>query len=172
VTVHLPSKMHQDSDDQAGLLSWLADDIARVEQELQHTRTVVVGDFNMNPFEVGLISSVGLHAAMTRDIARAGQRTVQGRACPFFYNPMWGFFGDTSAGPPGTYRYDRSGRPVNYCWNIFDQVLVRPALLDSFKSDRVAVLSSAGDVSLLSRSGRPTPSDHLPIVFQIDLEKE
>ena len=169
VMVHLPSKLYQSDGDQAELAGVLANDIADVEQSAGDSRTVVFGDFNMNPFEAGVVGATRLHAAMTREIAGRGHRVVQGRGYPFLYNPMWGFFGDLSPGPPGTCYYDQSGRPLNYFWNLFDQVLIRPDLIPEFRHDRLAVLTSAGDTSLLSAAGRPIPSDHLPLLFQIDL---
>ena len=42
----------------------------------------------------------------------------------FFYNPMWGHFGDALDGPPGSY-YDARSEAVAYFWNVFDQVLIR-----------------------------------------------
>jgi hypothetical protein len=169
VMVHLASKLYQSDADQAALAGVLASDIARVEQNAGDSRTVVFGDFNMNPFEAGVVGATYLHAAMTREIAGRDHRVVQGREYPFLYNPMWNFFGDLSPGPPGTCYYDQSGRPLNYFWNLFDQVLIRPGLIHAFRHDRLAVLTSAGGASLLSTAGRPEPSDHLPLLFQIDL---
>jgi len=44
----------------------LADEIRREELGIGHERTVLMGDFNMNPFEIGMISATGLHAVMDR----------------------------------------------------------------------------------------------------------
>ena len=147
----------------------LSKEIVRVEDAVGHQRTVVVGDLNMNPFEDGMIGAPALHAVMTRQLARRVQRTVQGKAYRFFYNPMWGYFGDRSPGPPGTY-YLRSSKPGNYFWNIYDQVLLRPALMDRLA--RLEVLQHDGSASLLTRRGLPAEtngSDHLPVFFQLDV---
>jgi len=48
--------------------------------------------------------------------ALRGHRTVSGQQYPFFYNPMWGCFGERDATPAGTYFYD-SGEHVSYYWN-------------------------------------------------------
>jgi len=84
---------------------------------------------------------------------------------------MWGHFGDGSIGPPGTYYDDRSGH-VAYFWNMFDQVLVRPDLLDYFATEDVQILTDDGLEALLTRNGRPDStmaSDHLPLLFRLDL---
>lgn len=138
------------------------------ENELGHSRTILVGDLNMNPFEKGVVGAKGLHGVMARSIAKSGGRKILGRFYSYFYNPMWGFFGDGNRGPPGTYYYRRSQHVV-YFWNLFDQVLIRPELLDKFKNEDLCILDHYGDKSLLSKNGLPLISDHLPIVFKIDL---
>jgi hypothetical protein len=58
-------------------------------KKVRCNRTVVVGDFNMNPFDEGLVAAPGFHAMMTRDLARPEGRFVDRLPHPFFYNPMW-----------------------------------------------------------------------------------
>jgi hypothetical protein len=124
---------------------------------------------NMNPFEIGVVGAGGLHGVMDRRIASAGSRKVRGKSHMFFYNPMWSKFGDAGPAPPGTY-FRNKGEDVNYFWHMFDQVLVRPALLDSLPNDGVSIVSRVGDMDLLKKSGRPNSevaSDHLPIVCKL-----
>ena len=169
--VHFPSKLYWSGDSQAIECTELAREIRTQEENAGHNRTVVVGDMNMNPFEPGLVSAAGLNAVMTRDLAGRRSRSVQSREYPFFYNPMWNHFGDRHDGPPGTYYYERSEH-VCYFWNIFDQVLFRPDLVNRCPSDGVRILTRAGDRSLLSEDGTPNPrlaSDHLPLLFELDL---
>ena len=168
VGLHLPSKLHLNDTEQALLVTRLASTIRRVENRVGHTRTVVIGDLNMNPFEIGMVGSEGMHAVATRDIANRGSRRVQGEDRRFFYNPMWSLLGDDSAGPPGTYFFAESG-PLAYFWHSFDQVLLRPALTTGFQIGDVAVLTTAGDRPLVSPRGRPDPdlSDHLPVLVTV-----
>ncbi len=171
VVTHFPSKLYWSSASQSQACTGLAATIRKWEERLGHTRTVLVGDLNMNPFEVGVVSSHGLHGMMTRQIAARETRTVLGRDHMFFYNPMWGHFGDALDGPPGTY-YDARGEPVTYFWNMFDQVLIRPALLEAFDNSHLRIVDSDGVDSLLTSAGLPdraVGSDHLPIVFGLDL---
>jgi len=173
VAVHLSSKLYQDTSDQALAMTRIARLITETEAKVGHRRTVVVGDLNMNPFEVGLVGAEALHAVMTRVIARKNSRYVEGEKKYFFYNPMWAHFGERGPGPPGTY-YLYSSRQVNYFWNIFDQVLIRPGLLDRFNDEDVKVLTTAGDLSLVKTDGTPNDhvgSDHLPLLFRLDLER-
>jgi len=125
----------------------------------------------MDPFEPGLLSAEGLHAVMTRRIAMRETRKILDQEYPFFYNPMWGFFGDLTRGPAGTYYY-RSSELIAQFWHLFDQVLVRPELLRHFNPDRLQILQSVGGISLIGDSGYPdskVASDHLPVSFTLDV---
>jgi endonuclease/exonuclease/phosphatase (EEP) superfamily protein YafD len=115
--VHFPSKVNWSDEEQRAEMQNLASEIVRTEDSQGHRRTLLVGDFNMNPFEKGMISSHGLHAVMTRKIANKQSWRVSGKEYLFFYNPMWRFFGDGSDGTPGTF-YFRKPTPDVYFWNI------------------------------------------------------
>ena len=49
VAVHLRSKLFRDQDDQVSAAWYVNGDIERVEREAGHRRTLIIGDFNMNP---------------------------------------------------------------------------------------------------------------------------
>ena len=44
---------------------------------------------------------------------------------------MWSLYGDLYHEPVGTYYY-KNAELVNYQWNIFDQILMRPKLINKF----------------------------------------
>lgn len=169
-TAHLPSKLYWSAESQAFECVELARSIDAEEQTAGHRRTILVGDFNMNPFETGLVSSVGLNSVMSRRVASRKTRTVQGREYRFFYNPMWRHFGDAGSDTAGSYYYD-AAEHVNYYWNMFDQVLLRPELAEHFDPTRLSIVRAVGALSLVGLDGRPEPangSDHLPILFEVE----
>lgn len=169
--VHHPSKLHWNDASQTAECYELSSNIRRTEEEAGHRRTVLVGDFNMNPFEDGIVAANGLNAVMDRRVAARATRTVQAREYPFFYNPMWGHFGDAIDSPSGTFYYG-SSEQVAYFWNMFDQVLIRPELLSIFRNEGLKILSDSSDGSFLTLNGLPdnsVASDHLPIRFRLDL---
>lgn len=167
--LHFQSQLHWTPDEQALQATVIRDEITRTEELVGHRRTLLVGDLNMNPFDAGLVGAHGLNAVMARQVARAGERSVAGRKYRFFYNPMWGYFGDRTPGPAGTY-YHGSSSPISYYWNMFDQALLRPELMDSLVELRI--LDTDGETLLLTPEGRPsvsTASDHLPLLVRLDL---
>lgn len=170
--VHLPSRREWSNEGLSLQLAVYADQIRSQEDAHSHRRTFLCGDFNMNPFESGMVAANGFHAVMTKQIAKSGGRTVLGSRYPFFYNPMWGLFGDRPSGPPGSY-YKRLSEQVSFDWNILDQVLIRPEALRWF-SGRVEFLTQVGKLSLATRNGRPDRnigSDHFPLMFQLAIPK-
>ena len=136
--VHLPSKINLDEIDHSSLCGEVARDLSDQEDKVGHTRTILLGDFNMNPFDDGVARSRGLNAVMTKAIAKRGSRKVDGKERRFFYNPMWNHFGESGPNPPGTHYYE--GSP--HLWNMYDQVLVRPVLQDRFVESELKVLTA------------------------------
>lgn len=168
IAAHLPSVLHSTKLDQALFASRLSHAIERAEAMQGHRRSVLVGDLNMNPFEEGVTKS--LSAVMTMAIASRGERAVAGVRRPLFYHPMWGHFGDRTAGPPGTF-YRTAGSEGQF-WHTPDQVLLRPDLMDRLRD--LVILDSVGGVELLTTRVRIPDkarfSDHMPIAFRLDVE--
>jgi hypothetical protein len=87
---------------------------------------------------------------------------------------MWAHFGDRRGHPPGSYYYDRA-ELVNHYWNVFEQVMVRPDVMERCDGEEIKILTTPGDVSLLRNDGTPNSkdfSDHLPLLFEIGLKEE
>lgn len=167
---HLPSRLHRSADDIGEVARHLARTVDEMERERGSTRTLVVGDLNLTPFDWGVAGAQALHAVMDRAVARRGRRTVAGKTAPFFYNPMWSLMGDRSPGPSGSYFRGHGGH-VEYFWHLFDQVLVRPELMEALTD--VRILDACAGHALVQANGRPdtSVSDHLPLLFRLDLAR-
>lgn len=163
--VHFTSKTHSDENDQLEESKVFRSDLERDENLLKTSNTIVLGDFNMNPFEKGMLSARALNAFPTKNEVQRKERTVKGKSYRFFYNPMWSFFGDRHI-PLGSYYYNAS-KHYTLKWNIFDQVLVRPEIMDKLNIQDIKIISDVGDINLCSNSGKPTISDHLPLFLKI-----
>ncbi|MEM9214376.1 MAG: endonuclease/exonuclease/phosphatase family protein [Cyanobacteria bacterium P01_F01_bin.150] len=166
--VHLTSKLHADNAEQESQTRDIVKRIEAAEEKRGHRRTLVMGDFNMNPFEGGLVNADAFHGVMSKHIAQSKSRTVRKTKRYFFYNPMWGRMGDISEGPPGTYYYKKSTNREVF-WNTFDQLLLRPELLPLFKADKLKVITKVGSLSLINKDkvNAKDFSDHLPILIDL-----
>lgn len=168
--VHLPSKAGGMSDaDQMAVAQEVVLGLIDEEDRRGHRNTVVVGDFNMHPYDEGMTSVAGFHALMTRRLAALPDRLFLGRPRRRFYNPMWGLFGDRTDGPAGTYRW-KASVAHNPHWNMFDQVLLRSGVMD--RLSHLGILDHDGTHSLLDGDGFPDSellTDHLPVLFRLEV---
>jgi len=171
IVSHGISKKNYDDESQSWEVGNLSRFISSIENRVGHKKTILAGDLNMHPFENGVVSAGGLHAVMSRDVARKKSRFVQKHEYPYFYNPMWSLYSNGATNPPATFYYPSSNNKAYY-WHMFDQVLVRPELLDYFKDDELRIITNDGTTSLIDKNGIPNKikfSDHLPVIFKLDL---
>ena len=171
IALHLRSKLHQSDKSQQYEAATLMSTIRDLELQLGHKRTVVFGDFNMDPFEPGMIGTHGFHALASPRTARQGSRIVSGEDYDLFHNPMWGLFGDGVMKAHGTYRY-WTAEHVCQEWHLFDQVVVRPDLIDWLPLESILIKRAVGSTQLVSASGIPCVSDHLPLVFELNIPRQ
>jgi hypothetical protein len=167
--VHLKSEVGWNESELSDEACAVADDLRSALALRPKSGLCVVGDFNMQPFERGMVVHKGFFSFMARSSLSAELRTIQGREYRPLYNPMWGCFGDRTPGPAGTF-FRRDASPVCYDWHIVDQVLFSAELLP-FLANLGEIVERVGDVSLIDRNDRPSNfgSDHLPIMFTLDV---
>jgi exonuclease III len=141
----------------------LADDMKLVKEQQETNKLILLGDFNINPYDTGMNLAAGLNAMMTKSCVAKGLRRDGGKDYDFYYNPMWSLFGDNTDGPAGTI-YNTSNQG-HYGWSMLDQVLINHSIVNLF--DDVKILTEAGPQSLMNEKGRPNSnivSDHFPIL--------
>ena len=167
--LHLVDKSNFTAESQSEVASLIADQLFKIEDRFQLDRHIILGDFNMNPFEAGMIKASGFHGTMSSEVARRGSRTIQQREYPYFYNPTWSLFGDLNKAVSGTYYYHRAEH-ISYEWNVFDQVLIRPSMVNNFVKGSLEIIQNDGVYSLLTKRNMPDKrvfSDHLPLFFTL-----
>lgn len=165
--VHGVDIRNYDSETRQEFAQLLATDMSFVRQQHRTSKLVLLGDFNMNPYDRGMNLAAGLNAMMTRACVSAGYRVHLSKKYDFYYNPMWSLFGDNTPGPSGTI-YDTSNQGP-YGWSMLDQVLIHYSLIPHFHE--VAILTAAGEQSLMDGNGHPdskNSSDHFPILVTFD----
>jgi len=164
--VHGVDARNYDSETRQSFAQSLSDELKFVKQERETSKLVVIGDFNMNPFDRGMNLAAGLNAMMTRECVAPGVRRHLNQEYDLYYNPMWSLFGDISAGPAGTV-FDTSSQGP-YGWSMFDQVVLNHSVVELFED--VQILTDTGEHSLMNEKGRPdtkTVSDHFPIMLTL-----
>lgn len=169
--VHLNSKIYSDHEAYREILiEQIIKDIQEVENELKTENTLVVGDFNINPYDSSLINARYFHGIPVYEETKRRSRVIAGKEYHMFYNPMWNLLGDFQQ-PYGTY-YHAGNETVNTYWNIYDQVIMRPALRDRFMLNSLKIIKETKTRFLLDNNNHPNKkiSDHLPIVFEIKEE--
>ncbi|WP_207736128.1 hypothetical protein [Fusibacter ferrireducens] len=145
--------------------SVVADGIKKATANHNTTKSIIIGDFNMNPFDDGMTLVTGFNAVMCPNIAKKIRRTYLKKDYDFYYNPMWDIMGKSSSNVKGTYYYTNTMESLY--WNTFDQVLFSGSLLSDIIINEIKVIDHLGDTSLTTAlSNKPNfkvYSDHLPI---------
>lgn len=122
--VHLQSEKNYNKEELNDLLPRLQRDLEIVEADQKHNKSILIGDFNLEPFDRGFVSSEGLHAVSSLRLAQREIRKVAYESRRILYNPMWSHLGDRPSEPAGTY-FHPSG-VIGFGWRMFDQVLFCP----------------------------------------------
>nr|WP_300776923.1 endonuclease/exonuclease/phosphatase [uncultured Acetatifactor sp.] len=152
------------------LIEQIVHDIQTVEQEIDTENSIVVGDFNISPYDPSCIDARYFHGIPVYSEAKRKSRDVERKEYYMFYNPMWNLLGDFKP-PYGTY-YSNEGGTQNTFWYIFDQVIFKPALRKRFVDESLKIITHTKTKYLLDKNGHPDKniSDHLPIVFEFEEE--
>lgn len=170
--VHLSSQIYSDNNEKREMeIEQIVHDVTTLENEMQTKDTIIVGDFNINPYDKDCMSARYFHSVPVYEEARRETREVLGNELSMFYNPMWNFLGDFCE-PYGTYYYNSSDT-VNPYWNVYDQVILRPALRKRFVGSSLCIITKTAQTVLLDDKRHPQReiSDHLPIMFEIKEEE-
>lgn len=167
--VHFRSRMYATASDISIDCGVLRHELLAAERAAGRQDTVVLGDFNLDPYDYGLCDRRLMLGVMDRRLAvrLARSKDAETRGA-VFYNPMWSRMGDDSPGPPGTY-YASSDDHHDYRFHTFDQVLVRPSLLPRLAS--VTVPRRLGETPLVTEMDLPRQgalSDHLPLIVELE----
>lgn len=163
---HLSSLLHYQEADKRSEARNLSNYLKILESETGNTNLIVFGDFNIDPYHDGMLECDALNAVKEINLAQKTSRTRENVEYPFFYNPMWSLWANDR--DVGTYYYPPT-HIKSEVWHIFDQVLIRPHLMNQFEMSKLRIITETATVKLLTSSGiiDKKYSDHLPIIFEI-----
>lgn len=141
-------------------------DIKKNEENLGIENTIVIGDFNANPYDKELIYKYAFNAVMFKSIIEESEFTnPKGERIKRFYNPIIHYLSEDTR-MYGSHYYDDSDKRGTPYWHCLDQVLIRKSLIDFLKA--VKYIKTIDGMDLLKGS-RPNKdiSDHLPLFVNL-----
>ncbi|MBO0477526.1 endonuclease/exonuclease/phosphatase family protein [Vagococcus sp. DIV0080] len=163
--LHFPSKLYNGEDELNMVVIETNNMIDRIDNSDLESKTILIGDFNMNPFEKGMLSTSGFHAFPRKIETEKLKRTVLSVEKKMFYNPMWKYL-ITEDNPIGSYYYSPN-KAYALFWQVFDQVLLRPEFIPFINF--VGLVTSTTKYELIAKGKVPdrSISDHLPVILKL-----
>ncbi len=166
-SLHLPSNIYNEAEkDRQIIVQDAKEQIELYCKKKKIYKVIVIGDLNENPYEGNILGASGFAGIPVAELAPS-KRKIRNKNIKMYYNPMWRFFGDEKL-PYGTY-YCKKGHDTPF-WNIYDQVLLSPSLVDCFVSEELRIITKIGEMNLTNERGIPDHknySDHFPIVLEL-----
>lgn len=171
VVVHLLSKMYKSDEALYNRANNIARELCKYEHEVfgeKERKTIVTGDFNMQPYEAGICSGYGFNATMSARQAAKKTRKVDGEDVYFFFNPMWSLIGANKM-VQGSYYNSSDKNDHAIYWYSFDSVLLRPCYIEKFNWDYFDIIEKTTNFKFVPHTtiDKDKYSDHLPIKFEI-----
>lgn len=181
--VHLYSKVNNTERQQLWKNLPIITRVKQLEQQLENEsfrRTILVGDFNQNPYESDLCDLPMINAEQNRAIiGMFSPNPVYKQKdfnFDFWYNPMWNLLGDhggSSAKNRVTGTYFRYAEDERQMWHLFDGFILRPELMGCVDFSELSIITGTSTVNFLKSLItskyesliREDISDHLPVKF-------
>lgn len=139
----------------------LLDEIRKLEETEHCFNTIIIGDFNANPYDEEMLQIDSFNAALFKDVIRNDEvRYWDGKPYRRLYNPTLHFLSEEPKNY-GSYYLNKGERPA--VWNCLVQALVSRPLIDDVQD--LQYLRIIGHTSLMNRSAPDDSiSDHLPLL--------
>ncbi|MCT4237489.1 endonuclease/exonuclease/phosphatase family protein [Elizabethkingia anophelis] len=165
IGVHFPSQMYQSHDALKNYLRMFRNSIeSEIGDSLDHD-IIIIGDFNISPFEKPMIDFDGFSA--TNSIFSRKKVTHLQQTKSLYYNPTWKLYNRIHF--PGTMFY---ARPSTTSFDILehhllDQVVISPRLATKLKDEQVKIIEKTSSQTFLNSESLKTEiSDHLPLYYE------
>ena len=162
--LHLHDRRNTDTATRIAYIGRLVNDICNMERKLKCKNTIIIGDFNANPFDDELLQMNSFNAVLFKEVIRKSEtKKVDEITYRRFYNPTVHFISECTQNYGSFYL---SSGSTSLVWHCLDQVLLGKALIDNIVS--MKYLKSIGDQSLLKTIiPNADISDHLPLVVEL-----
>lgn len=165
VGIHLEDRRNSEVADRINkTIKPLVNDIELAEKLFECDNTIVIGDFNAEPYSEELLSKYSFNAVLFKAIIEKSEFTNP-KSLPRkrFYNPILHYISEDTE-MYGSFYYE-DGHMTSY-WYCLDQVLVRKNLVDMIK--HVEYVKKIGNTNLLKKNvPDKNISDHLPLLIKL-----
>lgn len=170
ISVHLPSQMYQHVD---GLKNFIRNFRNEIDEEFGSSldrSILVIGDFNINPFEKPMIDFDGFSASNSKRLRKEAVHLKSKKA--LYYNPTWMLYQKNAF--PGTKYYRR---PSQSSFDILEHHFLDQVVLSYCMSQRITFESinvlekTASNIFFDSVANKINLSDHLPLIYEYKLNR-
>jgi len=168
ISLHFPSQLYQHMDSLKGFIREFRDTIDEEFGSPLDERILIIGDFNVNPFEKPMLDFDGFSA--TNSISSRGKVKHLDKERTLYYNPTWQLYSNKNF--PGTTHFRR---PSSSSYDILehhflDQVIISIKLMNDIESELIKTIERTSNfVFKRESSNKIYESDHLPLFYQINL---
>jgi len=122
--------------------------------QTNNNRTILIGDFNYNPYDTTLSDPNVFNAIDNKHLIRTfSSNPIGSRSHNYWYNPMWNLLGDydfnsmSDKKSSGTYfLYNEAEIPY---WNLIDGALLRPSIMDRIDYQKTEILTKTSKRNFL-----------------------
>lgn len=127
--------------------------------------TIIIGDFNANPYDEEMLDVHGFHSVLFKDVIEKDEyRTHNGKEYKRLYNPVLNYISEDEKMYGSFYHTSGSNTSVWYC---LDQVLVAKPLIH--RISKMSYLKRIGKIDLCQSAGpNHEISDHLPLLIKFN----
>ena len=162
--VHLEDRRNYQTSDRINTIQHLVADIEQTEELFKCNNTIVIGDFNANPYDDELLSKYAFNAVLFKTIIDKSEltnpKTFKRKR---FYNPILHNISEDTEMYGSFYHEKESKTPY---WHCLDQVLVRKSLANTV--NHVEYVKKIGTKDLLINTiPNEKISDHLPLLVNL-----
>lgn len=167
--VHLQDRLSADPEERKVIIRSLMSDLTAYEEKNGISNTIIIGDFNSNPYNDEMLQFDAFNAVLFKEVIRRSDITIYRKhKYRRLYNPILNYIKESDKECDrmyGSYYYSR-GANTPY-WFCLDQVLLGKSLIDSVTN--VKYLKKIGTQDLINKVQlKKSISDHLPLLVVID----
>lgn len=166
ISLHLPSQMFQHFD---ALKEFIRDFRKDIDINIgipNEKRILLIGDFNVSPFDKPMIDFDGFSATNSTNSRQS--ITHLGKKKAVYYNPTWKLYSNSDF--PGTKYFKRpSGSSYDILEHHFlDQVVISTKLSSELKNENIKVIEKSQNYTYYNLGSNViVESDHLPLCYEI-----